>query len=198
MAAADAPGLALQPGPHDALVVVDVQVDFCPGGALAVPEGDRVVPILNRWIARFSAAARPIFASRDWHPPDHISFRERGGPWPPHCVRDTAGAAFHPALTLPAEAVVVSKGTDSEREAYSAFDGTDLAERLERLGVRGVLLGGLALDYCVRATALDARRLGYRVRLIREATRAVNVRPGDGERVLEELRAAGIEIVEGD
>ncbi len=181
---------------QDALVVVDVQVDFCPGGALPVPEGDAVVPVLNGWIARFVEAGLPIFASRDWHPPQHVSFRERGGPWPPHCVQNSPGAAFHPELKLPRETVVLSKGTDPDRDAYSAFDGTGLAQRLRQRGIRRVTVGGLALDYCVRATVLDALREGFAVRLLRRATRAVEVQPGDGERALAEMRKAGAEIVE--
>lgn len=179
----------------DALVVVDVQNDFCPGGALPVPEGDRVVPVLNEWIRQARQAGVPVFASRDWHPPGHVSFRERGGPWPPHCVQGSWGARFHPALELPPDAVVVDKGDDPDRDAYSAFQGTDLARRLREAGVRRLWIGGLAQDYCVRATVLDALRHGFAVYLLREATRPVDVRPGDGERALQEMAAAGAQIV---
>lgn len=175
-----------------------MQVDFCPGGALAAKDAHTIVPILNLWIARFAAAQRPIFASRDWHPPHHISFRERGGPWPPHCVQNTPGAAFHPELALSEETIIISKGTDPDRDALSAFDGTDLAERLRQLDIRRVTVGGLVLDYCVRATVLDALKLGFAARLLREATLPVEVHPGDGERALAEMRAAGAEIVEGE
>ncbi|MFN3597770.1 MAG: nicotinamidase [Rubricoccaceae bacterium] len=150
----------------DALLLIDVQNDFLPGGALAVPEGDAVVPVLNRWIAAAKAAGAPVFATRDWHPPDHTSFEAQGGPWPSHCVRDTEGAAFPADLALPEGAVVVSKATLPRAEAYSGFEGTDLAERLRAAGVRRVFVGGLATDYCVRASVLDARREGFEVRLI--------------------------------
>jgi len=182
--------------PQDALIVVDVQVDFCPGGALAVSNGQAVVPVLNRWLTPFAAAGRPIFASRDWHPSRHISFREQGGPWPPHCIQHTPGAAFHPDLALPEGTIIISKGTDPNRDAYSAFDSPDLATHLQRFHIRRVTVGGLALDYCVRATLLDALKLGFAVRLLRGATRPVEVHPGDGERALAEMRAAGAERVE--
>jgi nicotinamidase/pyrazinamidase len=182
--------------PDEALLLEDVQVDFCPGGALAVAEGDRVVPVLNRWIAAFEAARRPIFASRDWHPPDHCSFRSRGGPWPPHGVAGSAGAAFHPDLRLPAGAHVVSKATSPDAEAYSTFQGTDFERQLRRLGVRGLVVGGLATDYCVLESVLDARRLGFAVRVPLDAVRAVDVHPGDGERAIARMRAAGAEVIE--
>jgi nicotinamidase/pyrazinamidase len=175
----------------DALVAVDVQNDFCPGGALAVPEGDRVVPVLNRWIEEANRSAIPIFASRCWHPPDHVSFVARGGPWPPHCVQGSQGAELRSDLRLPRAAAILDKGTDRDRDAYSAFDGSGLAERLRGLGVGRIFVGGLALDYCVRATVLDGLREGFAVHLVRDATRAVELRPGDGERALDECRAAG-------
>jgi nicotinamidase/pyrazinamidase len=181
--------MRLQTG--DALLIVDVQNDFCPGGALAVPDGDAVVPILNQWIAEAEAQRVPVFASRDWHPENHISFRQRGGPWPPHCVKGTPGAAFHPDLRLPQNVEIVSKAENPDEDSYSAFGSTDLAERLRRAGVKNIWIGGLAEDYCVRATALDAITEGFKVHIISGATRAVNVRPSDGERALEEVRRAG-------
>jgi nicotinamidase/pyrazinamidase len=177
--------------PGDALLIVDVQNDFCPGGALAVPEGDQVVPVLNRWIDAAARSDAPIFASRCWHPPGHVSFVERGGPWPPHCVQHSHGAELRAGLRSDAVTAIIEKGTHVDRDAYSAFDGTDLGDRLRGLGLRRLFVGGLALDYCVRATVLDGLREGFEVRLIREATRAVEVRPGDGERALSEMRAAG-------
>ncbi len=183
-------------GPSDALIVVDVQKDFCPGGALPVPEGDRVVPVLNRWIDAARAGGAVVIASRDWHPAGHISFRERGGPWPPHCVQETDGAAFHPGLRLPEDAWIVSKGTDPDHDAYSAFGGKPLAEELRRRGVRRLWVGGLAEDYCVRATVLDGLKAGFEAHLIADAVRAVDVHPGDGARALREMRAAGC-VVEG-
>ncbi len=175
--------------PADALIVVDVQNDFCPGGALAVADADPILPELNRWIEAAEHDGALIVISRDWHPPDHSSFRERGGPWPPHCVQDTEGAAFHSSLRLPAGTVILSKGTDPEREAYSAFDGTGLAERLRAREVQRVWVGGLALDYCVKATVLDARRAGFETHLIEPATRAVEA--GAGNRALEAMKVAG-------
>ncbi len=176
----------------DALLIVDVQRDFCPGGALAVPDGDAVVPVLNQWIDAAQDAGAAIFASRDWHPPDHVSFQEQGGPWPLHCVAETTGAAFHPDLALPVSATIIDKGTDSQREAYSAFEGTDLAAQLQAAGIERLWVGGLALDYCVRASVLDARRIaGLPVQVILNATRAVEVQPGDGSRALDDMRSAG-------
>src|ERR1700757_4198445 len=132
----------------DALIIVDVQNDFCPGGALPVAEGDRVVPVLNRWIDSAGRGRALIVASRDWHPRNHISFRERGGPWPVHCVQDTPGAAFHPDLHLPADALIRSKGMAPDKDNYSPFEGTDFTETLRRRGVRRLWVGGLAQDVC--------------------------------------------------
>ncbi|MGH7898608.1 MAG: nicotinamidase [Candidatus Binatia bacterium] len=179
----------------DALLVVDVQNDFCPGGALAVPDGDRVVPILNRWIAAAVQARVPVHASRCWHPASHVSFRSRGGPWPPHCVQNTTGAEFYPDLALPPDTAILAKGTDPDRDEYSAFHSGELAERLRRDGVRRIFVGGLALDYCVRATVLDGLAAGFDVVLLRRATRAVEVGPGDGEQALAEIGAAGAVIL---
>ncbi len=181
----------------DALLIVDLQNDFCPGGSLAVPEGDQVVPVLNRWIEAARETRLPIYASRDWHPENHVSFADRGGPWPPHCVQDTQGAAFHPDLKLPEEAVVISKGTDPDRDQYSALDDTGLGARMRQDGVRRVWAGGLAQDVCVRASVLDAAEEGFEVHLILPATRAVDVNPGDGDRALEEMREAGA-VIEQD
>lgn len=181
----------LAPQAGDALLIVDVQRDFLPGGRLAVARGDEVVPVLNDYIARFRAGGLPVFASRDWHPADHRSFASHGGPWPAHCVAGEAGAEFAPGLELPPDAVVISKATDRAEEAYSAFQGTDLAERLARAGVGRVFVGGLATDYCVLNTVLDARRLGLEAIVLEDAVRAVDVQPGDGERALAAMAAAG-------
>jgi nicotinamidase/pyrazinamidase len=178
-------------GSGDGLLIVDVQNDFCPGGALAVPQGDAVVPVLNRWIEAARKAEVPVYASRDWHPPDHVSFSERGGPWPPHCIQDTAGAAFHPDLQLPEETVVISKGQEPDRDQYSAFDDTGLAQRLRDDGVQRIWVGGLAQDVCVRATVIDGARAGFHVHLIRPATRPVEAQAGDGDRALEDMQDAG-------
>jgi nicotinamidase/pyrazinamidase len=175
----------------DALIVVDVQTDFCPGGALAVADGDAVVEPLN-------ALARElplVIATRDWHPPDHGSFAERGGPWPVHCVGGTPGAELHPELDRERIDVIVDKGQERDREGYSGFEGTELDQLLRERGVDTVHIGGLALDYCVKATALDARRAGFDVVVHRDATRAVDVNPGDAERAVAELREAGVTVV---
>lgn len=182
-------------GSGDALIVVDVQNDFLPGGALGVPGGDQVVPVLNGYIERFRAAGLPVYATRDWHPPEHCSFKDQGGPWPPHCVAGTPGAAFAPGLELPEDAVVISKATEPEREAYSGFQGTDLAARLRAQGVTRVFVGGLATDYCVLNTVRDALAEGFAVWLLQDAVRAVNVHPGDGERALKEMRDRGAQVV---
>lgn len=175
----------------DALLIVDVQNDFLPGGALAVPAGDEIIAPLNAWISRFAGAGLPIFATRDWHPPNHCSFHAQGGPWPPHCVANTPGAAISSRLALPANATVVSKATLPPADAYSAFSDADLDARLRSVRVRRLFIGGLATDYCVLNTVIDALRLGYRVLLLIEAIRAVNLRPGDGERAIAVMLAAG-------
>lgn len=185
----------LAPEPRDALVIVDVQNDFLPGGALAVPRGDEVIAPLNACAAVFAPRHLPVFATRDWHPERHCSFREQGGPWPPHCIAGTPGAEFPRELRLPAGARVVSKGTRPGAEAYSAFQGTGLAGQLREVGVRRVVIGGLATDYCVRATALDALAAGFGVVVLADAVRAVELQPGDGQHALEELRARGAMIV---
>jgi nicotinamidase/pyrazinamidase len=174
----------------DALIVVDVQNDFCPGGALAVPHGDAVVEPLN-WLMRQHDL---VVATRDWHPPDHSSFAEQGGPWPVHCVQDTHGAQLRSDLDRDAIDAIIDKGQDRETEGYSGFEGTHLERILRERGVERVHVGGLALDYCVKGTALDALRKGFPVTVHLAATRAVNVEEGDRERSVEEMRAAGAEI----
>jgi nicotinamidase/pyrazinamidase len=180
---------------EDAVLLVDVQIDFCAGGALAVPDGDRVVGVLNAWVDEAVRTGALVVASQDWHPKDHVSFAHRGGPWPEHCVQDTPGARLHPGLTIPPDAVVLRKGTDPSSEAYSAFDGTGLSALLRDRGVRRVFVGGLAQEVCVRATVLDALRAGFETHLLVEATRAVD--PSDGARALEELQSMGA-VLEGE
>ena len=158
-------------GPRDALVVLDVQNDFLPGGALAVPRADALVPVLAAYVRRAIENGVHVFASRDWHPPHHASFREQGGPWPRHCVSGTSGAEIAPALRLPPDTIVISKGTDPECDAYSAFEGTELDAALRALGVTRLLVGGLATDYCVLHTVRDARARGYHVMLLDDGTR---------------------------
>ena len=176
----------------DGLIVGDVQNDFCPGGALAVPDGDAVIDPINRLAEQIAF----VVATRDWHPPDHLSFQGQGGPWPVHCVRDTRGAQLHPKLHSSQIDAVVDAGREPEDEGYSGFEHTELERMLREQGVDTVHVAGLALDYCVKETALDARRAGFDVVLHRGATRAINVDPGDDERAIAELRAAGVEVVE--
>lgn len=179
----------------DALVIVDVQNDFLPGGALAVPDGDAVLPVLNDYIALFESRGLAIFATRDWHPPDHCSFRARGGPWPPHCVAFSRGAAFATDLQLPCSAVIVSKAQAPDRDAYSGFEGTELDTLLRARGASRLLVGGLATDYCVLNTVRDGLARGFQVRLLADAIRAVNVNPGDGDRALAEMSGLGAQLL---
>lgn len=179
------------PKTGDALLLVDVQNDFLPGGALAVPDGDAVIPVLNRYVGLARAARVPIYASRDWHPPDHCSFKAQGGPWPPHCVAVTPGAGFSAALDLPAKSEVISKATASDKDAYSAFEGTELAEGLRMAKVTRLLIGGLATDYCVLNTVRDALKHGFAVLLLTDAIRAVNVNAHDGEEAQAEMLRLG-------
>lgn len=188
---------------QSALLIVDVQNDFCPGGALAVPDGDRVLAPLNRAAERFATAGLPILASRDWHPEVTRHFSQFGGPWPAHCVRGTAGAAFHPDLHLPPGTVVLSKGTDPEADGYSAFDGisdsgASLQQILEKLGIEHLYVAGLATDYCVAATARDALGRRFQVTVLTDAVAGVDLHPGDSDRVLKELAAAGAQLATVD
>ncbi|HZR22213.1 MAG TPA: isochorismatase family protein [Vicinamibacterales bacterium] len=185
---------------HEALLVVDVQRDFCAGGALEAPNADAILPALNRHIAEARAKGATIYASRDWHPRQTTHFKEFGGEWPPHCVENTDGAQFHPDLQLPAETIVISKGDDPARPGYSAFDGkTDqgrlLLDDLRARGITKVTVAGLCTDYCVKATTLDALGGGLDATVLTDAIAAINVRPGDAERALAEMAAAGATIV---
>jgi nicotinamidase/pyrazinamidase len=178
----------------DALIIVDVQNDFCPGGALAITDGDQVAGVLNAWIAVALEKHAVIYASRDWHTTEHLSFSAWGGPWPPHCVEDTPGAEFHRQLNLPADVCVITKGDRSDKDQYSAFDETGLAHDLRRRGVRRVWIGGLALDVCVMATALDAVREGFETHVILHACRPVTVE--GGRETVKTLRKANVFIDE--
>lgn len=178
-----------------ALLIVDVQNDFCPGGALAVAEGDRVVPVLNQYIALFSRDHLPVFASRDWHPARTSHFKDFGGAWPVHCVQNTRGAAFHSKLKLPPQAVIISKGMDPDKDSYSAFQAFDQKGRpflsvLKELKVEELLIGGLATDYCVKASVLDALA-HVKVDLLMDAIRGVNLNPEDSTKAVEEMIAKG-------
>lgn len=178
-----------------ALIVVDVQNDFCPGGSLAVAHGDEVVAPLNKLISEFLDRGEPVYKTRDWHSEKTKHFQAYGGIWPVHCVRDTHGAEFHQDLLEDPRATVVSKGMDESADGYSGFDGTNLAQLLREEGVNEVWVGGLATDYCVKHTVLDALREGFEVKALADAMRAVNVNPDDGAQAVEEMRSAGAEIV---
>ena len=185
---------------RDALVIVDVQNDFCPGGALGVPGGDAVVPLLNRYAERFAAAGAPVFASRDWHPAKTMHFKAYGGVWPPHCVQGTQGADFHPQLVLPPGSAIVSKGMDPSQDAYSCFqaetaDGMPFAATLGELGVGRLFVGGLATDYCVKSTVVDGVHEGFEMVVLADAIAAVDLAPGDGAKALDEMRAAGAQMI---
>lgn len=179
-----------------ALIVVDVQNDFCPGGTLAVAHGDEVVEPLNRVIDEFLEHDAPVYKTRDWHTPTTKHFKPHGI-WPVHCVQNTKGAEFHPALRDDPRIEVISKGL-GDTDCYSAFDETDLASRLHTQNVEEVVVGGLATDYCVKNTVLDALKNGFKVKALQNAMRAVDVEPGDGDRAIEEMRSAGAEIVSTD
>lgn len=178
------------------LLIVDVQNDFCPGGALAVPEGDQIVPVLNQYVQKCRDRQIPIVASRDWHPEKTSHFKAYGGIWPPHCIQNTMGAQFHPDLKLPKESVVVSKGMDPDQDSYSVFqafdpEGTPLVDLLRGWGIRHLFVGGLATDYCVRASVLDALQAGFQVTVLKDAVRGVELKPGDSKKAIEEMMQAG-------
>jgi nicotinamidase/pyrazinamidase len=186
------PSEAMRLKPGDALIVLDVQRDFCAGGALEVAGADSILPTVNALIEEAVAVGAPVVASRDWHPPGHASFHEAGGPWPAHCVQGSAGAQFHPDLRLPERAIIVSKGEAAERDQLSAFNATGLADRLRDLGVRRVLIVGLALDVCVFETALDATSEGFETHVRLSGARAIA--PDGGKDAVEKMRKAHVVI----
>lgn len=184
---------------HDALILVDVQKDFCAGGNLAVPEGDQIIPVLNQYIEEFKNAHLPVFATRDWHPAETIHFNTSGGVWPPHCIQGTTGAEFQSNLALFKEVIIISSGTRPDEQGFSGFEGKDpqgnlLLDLLKQYGVERLFVGGLATDYCVRSTVLDALRLGFQVVLIKDAIRGVDLKSGDSQRAIEEMIQKGAEI----
>lgn len=187
------PMIELQVG--DALIIVDVQNDFLPGGALAVKNGNEVVPALNTYIDLFLTKGLPIIATRDWHPVNHCSFQAQGGPWPPHCLANSIGAQFPAGLQLPPDTTIISKAADPEKDAYSGFEGTELEAVLRSLGVRRVFIGGLATDYCVLNTVKDALNNRYLTYVLRDAIRAVNVQPDDGENAEQQMTAKGAVMI---
>jgi nicotinamidase/pyrazinamidase len=183
-----------------ALLVVDIQKDFCAGGTLAAPSGDAIIPAVNRHIAEARARDMAVYATRDWHPARTSHFKEYGGTWPSHCVQGTEGAQFHPGLELPPDAIVINKGDDPERHGYSAFEGHTvggkaLLDDLRDRRITRVYLSGIATDYCVRESALDARKAGLEVRVLADAIAGIDVRPGDARRALDEVSAAGAQVV---
>lgn len=177
--------------PGDVLLVTDIQNDFLPGGSLAVAGGDEVVPVLNRYIGAFERQDLPVYATRNWHPAGHCSFREQGGPWPVHCVAGTHGAKLASALRLPHFTILISKATSPDQEVYSSFQGTGLDHHLRAAGIRRIFIGGLTTDYCVLNTVRDARKLGYEVMLLTDAIRAVDMQPRAGQRAVEEMVQLG-------
>lgn len=178
-----------------ALIIVDVQNDFCPGGSLAVAHGDEVVTPLNKLTKEFLDRGEPVYKTRDWHPSQTKHFEKYGGIWPVHCVQGTSGAEFHPALNDDPRVTIISKGFDENVEGYSGFDGTNLAELLRAEDVNEVWIGGLATDYCVKHTVIDAAKEGFKVKALADAMRAVNINPDDGSKAIEEMREIGAEIV---
>ncbi|MBN1587724.1 MAG: nicotinamidase [Candidatus Omnitrophica bacterium] len=180
--------------PKDALICVDVQNDFCPGGALAVPNGDQAALVLTEYIEQFEAAGAMIVATRDWHPPNHCSFESQGGPWPQHCVRDTDGAGFHEALRLPKHTELISKGIEPGDEAGSGFQGTNLAQKLHERKIERVFIGGLATDYGVKATVLDAIKEDFQTFVLSEACQGINIDSNEIEKAIKEMRQAGAKI----
>ena len=187
---------------NKALLIVDVQNDFCPGGALGVQDGDRVVPVLNRYIEKFVQAGVPVLLTRDWHPPRTSHFNTAGGLWPPHCVQESKGAEFHPDLKISNEAVVLSKGTAVDEDSYSAFAAADahsvaLKDILRQRGIERIYVGGLATDYCVKETVLEGLMQGFQVVLLQDAICGVNLQPEDSARAIDAMIKAGVTVVPG-
>ncbi len=183
----------------DALIVVDMQNDFMPNGALPVPDGDKIVPTLNRYIELFSKKGNPVYFTRDWHPKDHISFKGYGGIWPPHCVQDTEGAKFHPDLIIPADnKFIISKGYSRDFDAYSGFQGTILNDLLKERGIKRIFIGGVATDYCVKNTMLGGLNLGYQGFLLLDGIKGVNVNPDDSEKAINLMLSKGAVTINFD
>ncbi len=181
-----------QPDRKSVLLLVHLQNDFCPGGALAVPGGDAIIPLANACIQLFSDQGFSVIATRDWHPANHCSFKEQGGPWPLHCVQGSFGSQFHPELRVPPGTLIVSGATNPKKEAYSGFDGTSLEDRLEDVEAETLFVVGLATDYCVKQTVLDACQRGFRVVLLEDGVRGIDVKAGDSQEALQEMRTAGV------
>lgn len=179
-----------------ALLIVDVQNDFCPGGALGVPAGHKIVPAINKYIRIFSKTGAPVFATRDWHPVKSRHFKDFGGVWPVHCIQNTKGAAFHHDLKLPEKAVLLYKGMDPDKDCYSAFyaedaSGSGLSDWLKRMDVKELYISGLATDYCVKFTAMDAIKHGFKVKILVDAIQGVNLKPDDSEEAIKKITKMG-------
>ncbi len=183
---------------HDALIVVDMQNDFLPGGSLAVSGGETIIPLLNQYMAEFKAHSLPVFATRDWHPADHCSFRQQGGPWPVHCVAGTVGAEFHPALEWPAGTHIVSKAIASGKDAFSGFEDTKLDVMLKLQGIQRLFIGGVATEYCVLNTVRDALHAGYQVYVLKDAIRAIGLKQDDGLQAVETMIKLGACLIDID
>jgi len=184
---------------NSAIIAVDIQNDFCPGGALPVPDGDAVVYSMNLYITKFSKMGLPVYFTRDWHPQNHISFKTNGGIWPEHCVQETYGAELHKKLLIPSRAVIISKGISPDNDGYSGFEETDLDKRLKAKNIRQLFIGGLATDYCVKSTVLDALHAGFDVVFLSDASKGVDVNTGDSEQAIDEmLREGAVKVVYGD
>jgi len=180
----------------DALIIVDVQNDFLPGGALGVTDGNEIIPVLNEYACKFAGEFLPVFITRDWHPENHCSFKEQGGIWPPHCIANTKGAEFPEDLKLPANTHTISKAIYSDNDAYSGFGGTNLGSRLRDMGIKRVFIGGLATDYCVKATVQDAIvSWGFEAFYLKDASRAVNVKPNDEKEAEEAMKKSGAKVI---
>lgn len=182
--------------PKKALLVVDVQNDFCSGGALGIPEGDKIIPALNKYVKLFSRKGLPVFASRDWHPKKTKHFKEYGGIWPPHCVQGTKGARFHPKLKLSKDAIMLFKGRDPKKDSYSVFQASDkkdvrFIKVLRNMGIKEIYIGGLATDYCVKWTAQDALRHGFKVKVLTDAVKGVDLKAGDSEKAIKRIVKRG-------
>jgi len=179
-----------------ALLIADIQNDFCPDGALGVPEGDKIIPAINKYIGYFSKNKFPVFISRDWHPKKTKHFKQFGGTWPVHCVMHTKGAEFHPKLKLPKEAIILSKGMSPDKNSYSVFqaedsNGMSFPNLLKIFGIQELFVGGLATDYCVNSTVTDALMNGFKVKLLMDAIKGINLRPRDSEEAIEEMVKLG-------
>src|SRR4030042_3987201 len=179
----------------DSLIIANIQIDFLPGGALQALEGDLLIPVINDYLKIFRRAGASIFAVRDWHPQNHVSFTGQGGQWPPHCIQESEGAKFHPDLKLPEGTVIISKATDTLNDSYSSFEGTGLAQSLEMQGIYRLFVGGLATEYCILNTVLDSRKLGFGTLLLSDAVRGINAKPNDANRAIEEMVSLGAEQV---